>query len=140
MNNTLDMESPSPALPPKRRRFTRVNVELVVHYTFVSSSGAPLSNSTFQGTSKDISGGGCLLQGSIPQLGWIPDLLTEEMKLDLKIDFPVDDFDLNTSAQVAWIDPQDKGEDQFQLGLEFEDLPDDKRKRIVDFVIRETTR
>lgn len=81
-----------------------------------------------------------MLQGSIPQLGWIPDLLTEEMKLDLKIDFPVDDFDLNTSAQVAWIDPQDKGEDQFQLGLEFEDLPDDKRKRIVDFVIRETTR
>jgi c-di-GMP-binding flagellar brake protein YcgR len=140
MSKNFELQETTDASPPKRRRFTRVNVELSVAYAFISSSGNNISDQTFHGTSRDISGGGCLLEGTIPNLEWIPDLLLERIKLKADIVFPQDDTRLHTEGKVAWIDPRDPGEETFQLGLEFEELNDDERKQIVEFVIRETTR
>lgn len=140
MMNEFDMTAPAHVPPPKRRRFTRVNVALVIEYTFISTSGSPMSDQEFQGITRDLSGGGCLLEGSIPEREWIPALLLEDMKLEVVIAIPEDGPPLHTEATVAWIDPDDPSEGTFQLGLEFQDLQDDERKQIVDFVIRETTR
>lgn len=140
MNNEFDIQDPALVAPPKRRRFTRVNAALVVDYTFASSSGKRMLDQEYQGKSRDISGGGCLLEGSIPEREWIPALLLEDIKLEVDITFPGDRPTLHTEATVAWIDPDDSSEEAFQLGLEFQDLPDDERKHIIDFVIRETSR
>ncbi len=128
-----------PIPPEKRRRFTRIPVDVHVRYVFDVPSRRSESGGPFKGTTKDISGGGCLMKGRIPELSWIPDLLLHVTTLNLRIDLPDAEPEIKTEAVVAWLESVSESNDMFKFGLQFEEFTGRDRDRIVDFVLRQTT-
>ena len=60
---------------PERRQFIRVKLEVPVKYKFLSHDPEFSSDEIFEGVTNNLSAGGLLLMGRIPNLDWIPGLL-----------------------------------------------------------------
>lgn len=119
----------------ERREFVRIRAALPVRYVFLDPKGDRLPGVS-EGASGNLSAGGLLLQGRIPDLSWVPELLTQRMAMALSISLPVEFRHVEAVARVAWIETVDPASHRCNLGLMFREITREDQDRVFRFVVR----
>ncbi len=122
----------------EKREFTRIDAEIPVQYSFMCDyRDEPELDKTYEGKTEDISGGGLLLKGKIPELSWVPELLTNKMKVAVKLQLQEEDkSDINALTRVAWIETIDEFTLESQMGLSFTEITNEDQDQIFNLVIQ----
>ena len=97
----------------ERREFVRVRTNLAVRYKFLSRSGEDMTGDIQEGISRNLGGGGLLLEGRIPDLEWIPDLLMQKIVIGINLVMPDADEPVKALTRVAWVESLEEGSDKF---------------------------
>lgn len=120
----------------ERREFYRVRCDIPVRYKFLAPhiQDGDLSKS-FDGITNNLSGGGLLLQGTLPKLEWVPDLLMQRMAVGVTVSLPGANDPVVGLMRVAWIETINETTRQCRLGLKFREITARDRDRIFQFVI-----
>ena len=120
----------------ERREFVRTRVVLPVRYAFLDIQGEPLPPGVSEGASGNLSAGGLLLQGRIPDLGWVPELLVQHMAVSLSISLPKEFRAIEAIARVAWIETIDQETHRCNLGLNFLEITREDQDRLFRLTVR----
>jgi len=126
----------SRSFDPERREFVRVRAELPVKYKFLSQDMTVLSDEVFEGSTSNVSGGGLLLVGQMPNSDWITGLLMERIVVGVNIFLPGDSDPVKALTRAAWIEALDERVQRCTLGLRFREITKEHVDRIFKFVIR----
>ena len=120
----------------ENREFLRVKAQLTVRYRFLSEHRTgPEFQVVFKGKSDNLSGGGFLLQGRIPDESWIPDLLVERIMVGVEIVLPDKQEPVRALARAAWVETVDQTTLECRLGLKFREITRRHQDRLFQFVI-----
>ncbi len=123
----------------ERREFTRLRHNVGVRYKFISSSiQGPDIERVHDGTTGNLSIGGLLLVGPIPDLGWLRELLVGRMHLGVNVAIPPGIEPIKALTRVAWIEAVDDAARGVRLGLRIQEMPADHRRRLSEFLVKET--
>jgi c-di-GMP-binding flagellar brake protein YcgR len=120
----------------ERREFVRVRANLSVRYKFLSRSGEDMTGEVHQGMTHNIGGGGLLLEGKIPDLGWIPDLLMQKVVVGVNVDLPDSREAVKALTRVAWVESVEEGTGKCAIGLMFKEITREHQDRIFKYVIK----
>ena len=134
----------------ERRGFVRVKAEIPVRYRFLSQDHTFPAHARLMGAARDLSGGGVLLVGEVPEADWIPGLLTERIFVGVEIDLPAEEGrgegrgegqapapeQIRALARAAWVEVA-PGEPagRYLMGLRFKEITRDDLDRVFRFVI-----
>jgi c-di-GMP-binding flagellar brake protein YcgR len=126
------------AFDSERREFVRIKVALPVRYKFLSHDfgDEAVASQIHEGSTNNISGGGLLLRGRIPDLQWIPSLLMQRIVIGVNLHFPNDEMPLKALTRVAWIESLEEGTQKCSLGLRFHEIGREDEDRILQYIIR----
>ncbi len=122
--------------PPEKRNYLRIQAELPVRYRFLRpgpSGPAPLD--TCEGRSLNLSGGGLLLLGPIPDVHWVVDLLMEKIIVFVEVDLGGGDGPVRALARVSWLEGLDERTKTCRMGLKFKEITRDAQDRILNYII-----
>lgn len=120
----------------ERREFIRVRAELPVKYKFLSQDPNFSSDEIYNGTTSNLSGGGLLLVGTIPNTDWITALLMDRIVIGVNILFPIDPEPVKALTRTAWIEALDERAHQCSLGLKFKEVTKQHLDKIFKYVIK----
>lgn len=122
----------------ERRAYVRLEKSLPVR---LKVTGNPTSN-TFTASTKNISQGGICLEIQRNKEALLEALSAESHKIGIDINallpepnYAVSERSLWVSARVDWTCELDQARQQLLIGLEFEDLTEEVRKRIRDYLV-----
>jgi c-di-GMP-binding flagellar brake protein YcgR len=120
----------------ERRHFIRVRAALEVRYKFLSHTAdlGDIGAKIYRGNTANISAGGLLLEGEIPNPKWIQHLLSGIIVIGLNIIVPYKDMPLKVLSRVKWVEASKKP-GIHALGLEFREITSEVRDAIVRYVI-----
>ncbi len=114
----------------------RVKIDVTIRYKFLSKTRNDQElEAIFEGRSANLGGGGLLLQGQIPRLEWIPDLLLQRMAVGCNILLPTAEGPIKLLARVAWIESLDEDSQTFSIGLRFREVTTADQDAIFRFII-----
>lgn len=131
----------------ERREFVRVKAEVPVRYRFLSHDPAFAVSEFLTGAARDLSGGGLLLVGDIPEPDWIPGLLTERIFVGVEIELAEEDprpegsrstegEPVRALTRASWVEAAVQGaSDECLMGLRFKEITRDDLDRIFKFII-----
>lgn len=120
----------------ERREFIRVRAELPVKYKFLSHDPGFGSEQVYDGTTNNLSGGGLLLLGTVPNADWITGLLMERIVIGVNVFLPGGGKPVKALTRTAWIEALDEKAQQCSLGLKFKEVTKEHLDRIFRFVIK----
>ncbi len=120
----------------EKRRFVRIERSLPVRYKFLSSTAEYHDDSTREGLTDNIGGGGMLLTGQVPGMDWITELLMEKVIVACSILLPGSGEPVQAIARAAWLEAVDQNTEVCQLGLTFKEITQEDRDRILNLVIK----
>jgi len=104
---------------PERRRYVRLNSVFPVQFRIYSLDGANPISDWLQGYTSNIGKGGILLH--VHELS--PDLLllvkTQQARIGLKIEMPLNRPVVTAEASVAWLQEKTIQTDKFGIGLSY---------------------
>ncbi len=120
-----------------RREYIRIRSELLVRYKFLGS-GIPDPNldKIYQGKVTNISGGGIMILGPIPDARWIPELLMQRMVIGINFSLPNEEEPVKTLTRAAWIETIDENAHLCSMGLKFKEITTKDTDKIFRFIIR----
>jgi c-di-GMP-binding flagellar brake protein YcgR len=119
----------------ERRDFIRVRAELPVKYRFLSSEPGLVTDEVFVGSTSNISGGGLLLVGEIPNADWISALLMERIAVGVSLELPGDPDPVEALTRAGWVEALDERARRCSLGLRFKEITREDLDRIFRYVI-----
>ena len=126
-----------PGYEQERREFVRIRIEIPVRYKFLCKTRTDKElEHIYEGSTSNISGGGLLLLGKIPVLGWIPELLMQKIVVGCNIMLPDFDQPIKVLTRVAWIETVDEQTLRCAVGLRFKEVTNEDRDRLFHFVIK----
>jgi len=114
------------------REYLRVPVAFPVHYRFVAHARS--ETRVLAGRTVDLSGGGLRLVGPLPDPKWIPELLTESMRVAVAIELATGRF-AKALARVVWVDTDQAHAPDIVFGLSFRRIDKPTQSAILDTVI-----
>ncbi len=120
----------------ERREFIRVRAELPVSYRFIGQEPGLVPDDVFSGSTSNVSGGGLLLVGPVPNSDWISALLMERIVIGVSIELPGDPEPVKALTRTAWIESLDKETHECSLGLKFKEVTKEHLDRVFRFVIQ----
>lgn len=121
----------------ERREYIRIKNELAVRYKFISSTVSdPRLDEIYTGTVTNISGGGIMVSGVIPDEFWIPELLMQRIVIGLNFFLPQESEPVKTLTRVAWVKTIDENTHLCLLGLKFKEITSKDSDKIFKFIIR----
>ncbi|GAF91192.1 unnamed protein product [marine sediment metagenome] len=120
----------------ERREFVRVKTSLSIRYKFLNQSGDDFDEKIYEGVTQNLSGGGLLLTGKIPDLGWIPDLLMQKIVIGVNIMLPDSPEPIKALTRVAWAEAFEEGSGKFAFGLMFREITKEAQDKIFRFIIK----
>jgi len=95
--------------PSDRRKSERIGVQFRVGYRFRAlDPKTKLSAEVHEGKAQNVSHGGLLLRGPLPDQSWTSKLLTGTFMLDAEFTLPGQSDALKIESRIAWIEPTDK--------------------------------
>lgn len=125
------------AFESEKREFTRVRVAVPVKYKFLSHElEHPDLEKIWDGETANLSGGGMLLRGKIPDLNWLPSLLTGKMKMGVNLILPTFDLPVKALTRVAWIEGLEEGTQKALLGLRYVEITKTAQDEILKYIIK----
>ena len=120
----------------ERREFVRVKAEVPVRYRFLSHDPSFEATGYAEGVTRDVSGGGVLMDILVPDLDWIPGLLTERIFLGVELSLPGEDEPVRALTRAAWVQSDiQKAEQTCTVGLRFKEITRDDLDRVFRYVI-----
>lgn len=124
-------------MEPERRDFVRVAVEIPVKYRFRTAlKHHPDYERPQPGSTSNLSGGGLLLQGRLPAIAAVTELLTGKTTIDLELSLPGETYMIRARGRCAWIETIDEQSLRCHLGVRFLDITPEDKERIFKYVIR----
>jgi c-di-GMP-binding flagellar brake protein YcgR len=125
-------------LEPERRDFVRVAADIAVRYRFrsVVRKDPNATDKVMSGATTNLSGGGLLLRGPIPEIAIVTQLVTGKTTLDVEITLPEDPRPILARARCAWVETVDEESMRCHLGLRFTEITAEDKERIFRYVIR----
>lgn len=120
----------------ERREFVRVKTNLSVRYKFLSLTGEDIESKIREGTTRNLSGGGLLLIGGIPDIALIPDLLMERIVVGINLVLPDSGESVKALTRVAWAEAFEESSDKCALGLKFKEITKEHQDLIFRFIIK----
>lgn len=121
----------------EKREYIRVGLQIPVRYKFICQHiTGPMVEKIYSGSSNNISPGGLLLAGEIPDFNWIPDLLLHKIIMGVNFLLPNGENVIKALARVAWIGALEEQTRLAQMGLKFKELTTEDKDQIMRFVIR----
>ena len=120
----------------ERREYVRVKAQVPVRYRFLSHDPAFKPTEFTSAVTRDVSGGGILLDAPVPDPDWIPGLLTERIFLGIELDLPDEREPVRALTRAAWVQAQVQGtSDSCLIGLRFKEITRDDLDRVYKYVI-----
>ncbi|MBI4833531.1 MAG: PilZ domain-containing protein [Planctomycetes bacterium] len=127
----------SGAYESERREFVRVKTEILVRYKFLCTyKEDKIFEEIHQGYTSNLSGGGILLKGPVPDFNWIPDLLMQKTVIGVNMMLPTEQEPLKALTRVAWIEAIDEKTHTCILGLKFKEITREDQDKIFKYIIR----
>ncbi|MEK7465868.1 MAG: PilZ domain-containing protein [Planctomycetota bacterium] len=125
-------------LEPERRDFVRVAADIIVRYRFrsVPRKDADATDKVLSGATTNLSGGGLLLRGPIPEISIVTQLVTGKATLDVELTLPSDPRPIMAKARCAWVETVEEETLRCHLGLRFTEITAEDKERIFRYVIR----
>ncbi len=120
----------------QRREFVQVNTDVPVRYRFLSKVQGMELDQIFEGTTRDLGGGGCLLHGKVPDVTWVPELLMGRIHLGINLLLPSAGEAIKALCRVTWVEAFEQGTTRMTLGLEFQDIPKESQDQILRYLIK----
>ncbi len=118
----------------QRREFVRIRTDLPVRYKFLSKRVA-VPEEIFEGRTGDLSGGGMLLRGRVPEAPLYAHLLTQKALIGVLFQLPTAEEPIKALCRVAWIEAHEEPE-RAALGLAFREITRADQDAIFKYVIR----
>jgi hypothetical protein len=106
-------------------------------YKFLSNEDEFECDDIFEGVIADLSRGGALLEGVIPDPSWIPHLLDGQIKIGLFLFLPQSE-PVKVLGTMRWSRPAEGSAPEDNLcamGLKFEEISEDHKKNLSKFLI-----
>ncbi len=119
----------------ERRRYYRINCELDVRYKFVSQYIEIKQDKFLETKSSNISVGGILIKGIIPDLNYIPHMFLNEIIILLYIFLPRAAEPLKALASLRHLEIVDKSINLFNMGLEFTEITSESKNILSEFIL-----
>ncbi|KAF0244700.1 MAG: hypothetical protein FD180_2292 [Planctomycetota bacterium] len=125
-------------LEPERRDFVRVAADIAVRYRFrsVSRKDSDATDKVMTGATTNLSGGGLLLRGPIPEIGIVTQLVTGKATLEVELTLPNDPRPIPAKARCTWVETVEEETLRCHLGLRFTEITPEDKERIFRYVIR----
>jgi c-di-GMP-binding flagellar brake protein YcgR len=124
------------AFDSERREFVRISVAIPVRYRFLCDEfDHPELSKMREGDTSNLSGGGLLLRATIPDLDWLPYLLSGRMRVGVNLVIPDCEMPVKALARVAWVEGLDEETAEASLGLVFREITRDARDEVLRYVI-----
>jgi c-di-GMP-binding flagellar brake protein YcgR len=120
----------------ERREFIRVRAELPVKYRFLSHEPGLVTDEILDGSTNNLSGGGLLLVGEVPNADWITGLLMERIVVGVNLILPGAPEPVKALTRVAWVEALDERAHRCSLGLKFKEITKEHLDRIFKYVIK----
>ncbi|MFH1024505.1 MAG: PilZ domain-containing protein [Planctomycetota bacterium] len=121
----------------ERREFVRLRENVSVNYRFLAQAEGdrrPGLGRTETGKTRNISGGGLLLMGRIPDPAWIPELLMRKIVVGVSLVLP--EGPVEAITRVSWIEGIQGKANLSAMGLMFREITREDQDRIFRYVIR----
>ena len=122
----------------ERRVYVRLEKSLPVHFKISENPNGPI----YTATTKNISQGGLCLEIDHETEALLEALSAADHKIGIDINTLIPQpnnatshMSLWASGRVDWTRPSDQNRHLLQVGLEFEDLTEEARKRIHDYLV-----
>lgn len=120
-----------------RREYVRVKADIPVRYKFLAKHITnPCIEDIYQGITNNISGGGILLAGVVPDMSWVSDLLMQRIVVGINFALPADTEVIKALTRVSWIESFDEKTQQCLMGLKFKEITTSDRDKIFKHIIR----
>lgn len=123
-------------LQPERRQFVRLATDIPVRYKFLSRVIDLGSDGIYEGRTGNVSAGGCLMVGKIPNLNWIPALLMGKILVGVNLLLPSSDEPIKALSVVTWMEAFKEPSEPVTFGIAFNDLAKQYQDDIMKFIIR----
>ncbi len=128
-----------PASESDRREFPRLRCKLLIRYKMLSTAVQdPGMDQVFEGTTTNLSMGGLLLTGPIPNLDWVKDLLLGRINVGLNFLLPGQEVPAKALAKISWLEAKDEEAMSFRIGLRIVDMPADHRRTLSEFLMQQS--
>ena len=119
-----------------RIEFHKLHTDIPVRYKFLSKSIELGTDQVFEGTTAKLGGSGCLMNGKIPRLNWVPAILMGKVLLGVNLLLPSSDEPIKALCKVAWIEAMTEDSDRVVMGLQFMDISKESQDQITRYLIR----
>lgn len=120
----------------ERREFVRIKTSLSVRYKFLTHDGEDMEDKIREGTTKNISGGGLLLVGNVPEVSWIPELLMQKIIVGVNVLLPDNPEPVKALTRVAWVEAFEESTGKCAFGLMFREIVREHQDKIFKFIIK----
>ena len=98
----------------------------------------PSLGEEIQGETCDLSGGGILLEGKVPDESWIPELLMERITVGVSVYLRDKRDPVKAIARVAWLNTGDANcIDPCSLGLKFVEITREDQDRLFQYILQD---
>lgn len=111
-------------------------MEVPIRYKLVRPTGEKVVEDLFEGSTVNISTGGVLLDGKLPDPSYVVELLAQRIRIALNMAIPGDTAPVKAIARAAWIERLEEKSGIFPMGLSFDEISDGDRSRIQRFTIK----
>ena len=120
----------------ERREFDRVTSDLPVRYECIGVEGEPVETRVYEGTAVNISAGGMLLLGPIPDNISLKQVLEEKIAVRTTLRFPDEKEPIQALSRISWLEPDKNCPGKCMLGLEFKEISTEDVDKIFALIIR----
>ena len=120
----------------EKREFVRIKVDIPIRYRFLSRDMELGDDVVREGVTRNISGSGLLLVGTLPKPEWITPLLMQKIVVGVNILLPSIEKAVKALTRVAWIEAIPEGADRCAMGLKFREITKEGQDEIFRYVIR----
>ena len=119
-----------------RKDFARLPMDIPVRYKFLCKVMELDCDQVFEGTTRNLSGEGCLMIGKIPSMSWIPGLLMKKILIGANVLLPSIDIPIKALARLSWIEELTEGSDRCVMGLRFDEITKENQDDIMKYIIK----
>jgi hypothetical protein len=121
----------------RERALVRLRNPVDVRFKFLSKSRQDSEQEhVYEGTTQSLSAQGCRLDGIVPRLDWLADILTQKMLFGLNIMLPGETDPIKALGEASWIEKIEEGTGRCVFGLTFREIATADRGRIFSYQIK----
>jgi c-di-GMP-binding flagellar brake protein YcgR len=120
----------------ERRRFLRVQRGLSVRYRFISLDPAfAIESDRYSGRTHNVSQGGVLLLGRLPDPHWEEHLLSHRLVVGISLELTKAELPVRAICRAAWLEPAEDDPEMKAFGLSFAEITREDQERILRYIL-----